>query len=480
MNTSSTESTSPEVSRYQVMRRLIRAAAHSDAQLIAEAAALVGDSAVLVDLMGDVICSTPHAAGPEGVRAAAHPRRLPHLTIRRTTDAVLVVSPGPAVATARVDLIAQTCVDLLRMQTRVHRAEEILRAEQRLHGAALHLFLSGQAELALKVLGRVGVRYATVCRFAGTAIQDAHQALWRTAQASTSQGTPRALICVEGSDLVIVLLHGGRPDTHRALARLSVIAERHHLAGGVSDPVPLDMIATAWSDAGTARLNVNAGQIVSATGMGAKGLLQLVPAHRLCTWSAAILQPLGRDQRRTLEAFLRSGSVQIAASALDVSEGTVRTRLRGISSALALELDNATVQAQLLLAVRTPTAPIKTRSITRLVTHPPLPTELLSPDDAYRWAADVLEPLNAPLRIALRCWLKHRGRTAPTASELRLSRSTLTEWLSKIGDTLHLDLQSAAVRAELHLAVETIATPEDAPRFLPRRGGRTYRNQRSS
>ncbi|MFD4475894.1 helix-turn-helix domain-containing protein [Streptomyces sp. NPDC058471] len=214
--------------------------------------------------------------------------------------------------------------------------------------------------------------------------------------------------------------------------------------------------------------------------MGAKGLLQLVPAHRLSTWSAAILQPLGREQRRTLEAFLRSGSVQIAASALDVSEGTVRTRLRGISSALALELDNATVQAQLLLAVRTPTAPIKTRSTTPLATHPPVPTELLSPDDAYRWAADVLEPLNAPLRIALRCWLKHRGRTAPAASELKLSRTTLTKWLSKIGDILPLDLQSAAVRAELHLAVETIATPEDAPGFLPRRGGRTYRYQRSS
>ncbi|WP_223244923.1 helix-turn-helix domain-containing protein [Streptomyces sp. CBMA156] len=214
--------------------------------------------------------------------------------------------------------------------------------------------------------------------------------------------------------------------------------------------------------------------------MGAKGLLQFVPTHRLSSWSAAILQPLGHDQRRTLEAYLRSGSVQIAASAIDVSEGTVRGRLRGISSALALELDNATVQAQLLLAVRAPTASIKPRPTRRLVTHPPLPMELLSPDDAYRWAADVLEPLNTPLRIALRCWLKHRGRTAPAASELRLSRSTLTEWLSKIEDTLHVDLKSAAVRAELHLAAETIATPEDTPRFLPRRGGRTYRNQGSS
>jgi hypothetical protein len=478
VTTSSAEPTSPEESRYQVMRRLTRAAAHSDAQLIAEAAALADGWAVLVDLMGDVICSTPRTAGPEGVRAAAHPQVYQHLTIRKVAGAVLVLSPG-ASPTSCIDLIAQTCVDLLRMQARVHRAEETLRAEQRLHGAALHLLLNGQAALALKVLGTVGVTHATVCRFTGPAIQDAHQALWRTAQASTPQGTPRALICIEDSNLVIVLLHGGSPDTHRVLPRLSAIAERHHLAGGVSDPMPVDMIATAWSEAGAARLNVSAGQVASATGLGAKGLLQVVPAQRLSAWSAAILQPLGRDQHRTLEAYLRSGSVQAAASALDVSEGTVRARLRGISSALAVELDNATVQAQLLLAVRTPTAPIKAQSTARLATHPPLPTELLSPDDAYPWAADVLEPLDAPLRIALRCWLQHRGRTAPAASELRLSRSTLTEWLSKIGDALHLDLQSAAVRAELHLAAETIATPEDAARFLPRRGGRTYRNQRS-
>ncbi|MFK0179658.1 helix-turn-helix domain-containing protein [Streptomyces xanthochromogenes] len=479
MTASSAEPTSPEESRYQVMRRLTRAAAHSDGQLIAEAAALAGGWAVLVDLMGDVICSTPRTAGPEGVRAAAHPRPLPHLTIRRTTDAVLVINPSPAVAAARVDLIAQTCADLLRLQARAHRAEETLRAEQGLRRAALHLLLNGHAALALNILGIVGVTHATVCRFTGTAIQDAHQALWRTAKASTPRNTPCALICIEGSDLVIALLHGGSPDTHRVLPRLSAIAERHHLAGGVSDPAPLDMIATAWSEAGTARLNVDAGQISSATGMGPKGILQLVPSHRLSAWSAAVLQPLGRDQRRTLEAYLRSGSVQAAASALDVSEGTVRARLRGISSALAVELDNATVQAQLLLAVRTSTAPGKARSTARLVTHPPLPTELLSPDDAHQWAADVLEPLDAPLRIALRCWLQHRGRTAPAASELRLSRSTLTEWCSKIGDVLHLDLQSATVRAELHLASETIATPEDAARFLPRRGGRTYRNQRS-
>ncbi|MFD7537422.1 helix-turn-helix domain-containing protein [Streptomyces sp. NPDC059819] len=474
MTTSSAEPDSSEVGRYELMRRLVRAAAHSDARLIAEAAALANGWAVLVDLMGNAICSTPRAAGPEGVRAAAHPRPHPHLTVHRTTDAVLVVKSGPTTATARLDLITQTCVDLLLTQARAHRAEETLRAEQRLHGAALHLFLSGQAALALRILGLASVTHATVCRLTGTAIQTAHQALWRAVQ-----GAPRSLICLEGSDLVIVLLHGESPETRRILPRLSAIAERHQLTGGISGPVPVDMFAAAWAEAGAVRLNVGAGQLTSATGLGGNGLLEVIPAQHLSSWSAAVLQSLRRDQHRTLEAYLRSGSVQAAASTLDVSEGTVRARLRGISSALGVELDNATVQAQLLLAVRAPTAPIKTQSIARLVTHPPLPTELLSPDDAYEWASDVIQPLDATRRIALRYWLQHRGRTAPAASELSLSRSTLTEWLSKIGDALHLDLQSAAVRAELHLAVETIATPEDAARFLPRRGGRTYRNQRS-
>ncbi|MFI5702595.1 helix-turn-helix domain-containing protein [Streptomyces xanthochromogenes] len=388
---------------------------------------------------------------------------------------MLVVKSGPTTATARLDLIAQTCVDLLHVQARAHRAEETLRAEQRLHSAALHLFLNGQAALALKVLGLAGVTHATVCRFTGTAIQDAHQTLWRAVQ-----GAPRALICIEGSDLVIVLLHGDSPDTRRILPRLSAIAERHQLAGAISDPLPLDMFATAWAEAGAVRLNVGAGQLTSATGLGVKGLLEVVPDQRLSSWSAAILQPLCRDQHRTLEAYLRSGSVQAAASTLDVSEGTVRARLRRIGQALSTELDDATTQAQLLLAVRTPVTAHQARTAARLITHPALPTELLSPDDAYRWASDVLEPLDSAQRIALRCWLKHRGRTAPAASELKLSRSTLTEWLSKIGDTLHLDLPSAAVRAELHLAAETIATPEDAPPFLPRRGGRTYRNEKSA
>lgn len=59
------------------MRRLTRAAAHSDAQLITEAAALADGWVVLVDLMGDVICSTLAPLDPRGARRRAPPAPSP-------------------------------------------------------------------------------------------------------------------------------------------------------------------------------------------------------------------------------------------------------------------------------------------------------------------------------------------------------------------------------------------------------------------
>ncbi|MCX4826415.1 helix-turn-helix domain-containing protein [Streptomyces sp. NBC_01142] len=483
MTTSSLGPVSPsspeEVTRYQVVRRLTRAAAHSDAQLIAEAAALSDGWAVLADHMGRLVCSAPDTAGPEGVRAAAHPQVHPHLTIRKMTGAVLVIGPGSTAPASRTDLIARTTVDLLRMRARVRRAEETHQAEQRLHTAVLHLLLSCQPHLATDVLGGPAVTHATVFRLTGQSVQIAQQALLRATQPSVSLSNTRMLVCVEGQELVVVALHGIGDDHHCALPLVRRIAEQHQLTAGVSGPVPLDMVATAWTEAGSARHSSAGGCLTSATGMGAHGLLRVVPEHRLAAWSASILQPLDREQHRTLEASLRSGSAQAAASVLDVSEGTVRTRLRGISTLLATELDHPTVQAQLLLAVRAPATPVQICSSARLVPDPPLPTDLLSPDQAHRWASARLKPLDKPQRIALRCWLQHRGRTAPAASELNLSRSTLTDWLTKCGKALRLDLSSATVRAELHLAAETIATPDDTPTQLPRRGGRTYRGQRT-
>ncbi|MFE7032432.1 helix-turn-helix domain-containing protein [Streptomyces sp. NPDC057621] len=464
------------VSRYQVMRRLTRAASHSDAELLAEAATLAQGSAVLVNLTGDVVCSTPATAGPEGARAAAYPQLHPHLTIRKMAGGVLVIRPGAAAPASRTDVIARTTVDLLRTRARIHRAEDTHHTEQRLHTAVVRLLLGGQPKLATDVLGDTAHTHTTVFRLLGPTAHAAYQAYWRTAQPSLSPTNPRLLVHAEGNELAVIALHSLTHDPRAARTLVADIANRHQLAAGASDPAPLDMTATAWTEAGNARHRATAGALAStATSLGPHGLLHTVPADRLTTWATAILTPLNRAQHRTLEAYLRSGSAHTTAAVLGTSEGTVRTRLRAISTRLAAELDHPTIQAQLLLALRAPTTPTGADLSARLGPEPPIPAELLDPDDAQRWASALLKPLDQPLRIALRCWLNHRGRTAPAATELGLSRSTLTHWLNRCGQTLSLDLTTATVRTELHLAIETTATPHDTPAQLPRRGGRTYR-----
>ncbi|WP_405656232.1 helix-turn-helix domain-containing protein [Streptomyces sp. RK9] len=481
----------------QWVQRLTRAAARSGAVLIAETAALADGWAALVDPSVGAVHSTPRTAGPDGERAAAHPQTHPHLTVRHVGDAsgsVLVVGPGRA-PHAHVALIAQATADLLRVRAR--RADDVRGTEQRLHAAVLNLLLHGQHALAASVLGDGGATHATVYRLTGRTVHAAYQSLWRAAQPGAFLGGPRMLVCLDGTELVAVARHGAHGDHTSARTLVARIAERHQLTGGAAEPAPLDMFATAWSEAGAARHSVTAGRLAAASGLGAEGLLRVVPGDRLGAWSAAVLRPLDREQRRTLEAWLRSGSAQTAAPALDVSEGTVRARLRTAGSLLAVDLDHPTVQAQLLLALRAPAAPlpgqaaaapttapvlpvppVRATAPTRLRTDPALPSGLLGPQDAARWASGLLEPLDTRFRITLRCWLRHRGRTAPAAAELGLHRSTLTAWLAECGKLLDLELSSTTTRSELHLAAETIATPADTPAALPRRGGRTYRGAR--
>lgn len=479
----------------QWVQRLTRAAARSGAVLIAETAALADGWAALVDPSVGTVHSTPRTAGPDGERAAAHPQAHPHLTVRHVGDAsgsVLVVGPGRAPC-AHVALIAQATADLLRVRAR--RADDVRGTEQRLHAAVLNLLLHGQHALAASVLGDGTATHATVYRLTGRTVHAAYQALWRAAQPGAFLGGPRMLVCLDGTELVAVARHDAHGDHTSARTLIARIAERHQLTGGAAEPAPLDMFATAWSEAGAARHSATPGRLAAASGLGADGLLRVVPGDRLGAWSAGVLRPLDREQRRTLEAWLRSGSAQTAAPALDVSEGTVRARLRAAGSLLAVDLDHPTVQAQLLLALRAPAAPmpvpaqaaapttapvlpvppVRATAPTRLRTDPALPTGLLGPQDAARWASGLLEPLDTRFRITLRCWLRHRGRTAPAAAELGLHRSTLTAWLAECGKLLDLELSSATTRSELHLAAETIATPADTPAALPRRGGRTYR-----
>ncbi|MFI8932696.1 helix-turn-helix domain-containing protein [Streptomyces sp. NPDC053474] len=468
------------VEHAQVVRRLTRAAARSGALLVAEVAALAEGWAALVDPAAGLVHATPDSAGPTALRAAAHPQAHPHVAVHQVPGAqgtVLVVCPGVAASPPLTALVTQCAVDLLRLRAR--HAEETRGTEQRVHTAVLRLLLRGQHRLAAEVLGGETATHATVYRLTGRALHTAHHALWRATQPDLSNGT-RTLVSLDGAELTVVALHGARDlpradGGHPTLSLVARVADRHQLTGGAAAPAPLDMFVTAWAEAGSTRNSTSIGRLTSVTGLGAHGLLRVIPTDRLVTWSAAVLQPLDGRERRTLEAWLRSGSAQAAAPALDVSEGTVRSRLRSIGVLLAVDLDHPTVQAQSLLALRAPASPVPAAVAQPLLPSPPLPAALLSAERAGRWASGLLQPLDPRLRIALRCWLAHRGRTAPAATELALHRTTLSTWLSECGRLLDLDLSSATVRAELRLAVETAATADDVPAALPRRGGRTYR-----
>ncbi|MFF9896455.1 helix-turn-helix domain-containing protein [Streptomyces longispororuber] len=476
--------TPPAVEYAQVVRRLTRAATRSGASLVAETAALVDGWAALVDPLAGVVHSTPRSAGAAGLRAVTQPQPHSRLSLHQVSGAggpVLVLAPAAGVSASLATLTARTAVNLLRVRAR--RAEETRGAEQRLHTAVLRLLLRGRADAAAEVLG-TSATHATVYRLTGPGAGAAHEALWRATQTEVSGAGPRVLVCLDGAELAVVACHGatgphgvhGDQDPTRPL--VARLADRHRLLCGVAAPAPLDMFVTAWAEAGAARDGAAVGRLAAAHGLGAHGLLHVVPPDRLAAWSAAVLQPLDGEQRRTLEAWLRSGSAQAATAALGVSEGTVRARLRGVGARLAADLDHPTVQAQLLLALRVPAGPARATAAAPVLPHPPLPAALLGREHARGWASALLEPLDKRLRIALRCWLAHRGRTAPAAAELVLHRTTLTTWLGECGRALGLDLSSATVRAELRLAVETAAAPDDVPAALPRRGGRTYRGPR--
>ncbi|MFB8441242.1 helix-turn-helix domain-containing protein [Streptomyces niveus] len=461
-----------------VVRRLMDAAARSGALLVTEAATLVDGWAVLADPVAGAVYSSPAGAGSDGVRAAASPESHPRLVMRPAAGALLVVGPGSGTAPRRTALVARTTAGLL--EVRAQRADELRGPEMRLHTAVLRLLLRGETSLVTEVLGLTAT-HATVYRLTGRDVQAAHQVLWRAVMPTRGRNNVRGRVLVGllDTELAVASLHDLSGDEGRALRLIARVADRHGLLGGVADPVPLDMVATAWADAGSARAEAAPGRrLAPATGMGEHGLLRILPADRLAAWAREVLQPLDRAQRRTLEIWLRSGSVQTIAPLLGASEKTVRARLRDIGRLLDADLDRATVQAHLLLALRAPTpadAPATGGAPSGAYSFRPPPATLIDPAEAHQWASGLAGGLETPLRIALRCWLKHRGKVAPAAAELGLHRTTLTQWLEQCADDLGLDLSSATVRAELHLALETIATPTDVPSALPRRGGRTYR-----
>ncbi|MFG2505932.1 helix-turn-helix domain-containing protein [Streptomyces rubiginosohelvolus] len=462
--------------------RLLRAATRSGAHLIAEAALLVQGWAVLADPIAGAVYSTPAAAAADGVHAAADPYEHPHCLQRPAAGAVLVLAPGPTVPPEQAARVATTTAALL--EVRGQRAAELRGEQMRLHTTLVGLLLAGHTTAVADTLGGNRLTHVTVYRLTGADVPTAHQVLWRAVRPSLA---PHADACtllgrLDG-ELVVAELHRGGDDG-RVLRLVSRVSERHHLLAGMAGPLPLAEMPTAHSDAAAARHSATADRrIVPADAVGTSRLTPLLPTAPYARWAGSVLRPLTAAHQHLLLVWLRTGSKPRAATALGLSAGTVRARIRELSRLLRADLEDATVQAHLLLALRAP-APHDNDDAdadadsengngpARLET---LPAGLLDTEAARSWARGLVGGLEPHLRIALTCWLGHHARTAPAAAELHVHRTTLANWLTQCAEHLAQNLGDATVRAEIHLALRATRTGPDDPAALPRRGGRTYR-----
>ncbi|PRH79913.1 hypothetical protein C6N75_07055 [Streptomyces solincola] len=92
---------------------------------------------------------------------------------------------------------------------------------------------------------------------------------------------------------------------------------------------------------------------------------------------------------------------------------------------------------------------------------------MLDTDAVRAWPPNWSAVWSSQQRIALRCWLLHGGKTALAAAELHLHRTTLTTWLGQCAQALGHSLADAAVRADLHLALDVTQTPSHDPQAPP-------------
>ncbi|MFJ6661281.1 helix-turn-helix domain-containing protein [Streptomyces sp. NPDC091377] len=369
-----------------VIRRLI-AAARAGAQLITEAAHTTNGWAVLVDPIAGAIYSAPPEAAEEGIHAAAEPSTADTaVTVRPAAGAALVLCPGPDTSARRADLVASTTAGLLAVRAR--RTLDLRPADIRLHTAAIRLLLRGETTLAHDILGTLAPT-ATVYRLTGPDPQRAHHALRRALQPTAPDHGEHTLLTLLDGELTVIALHPAADDG-RVLRLIARAAERHQLLGGVADPCPLDMIATAWTEAEQAQAAATAGhRLAPVTGLGTRSLLRLIPPDRLTAWAHTLLHPLDTAARRLLNIWLRSASIGTTAQILGISRATVRTRLRTAAQLLHTPLDSATTQAQLLLALKTPTPDAANPPPT---SRAPLPVSLADAPTAHRWATTLLAP----------------------------------------------------------------------------------------
>ncbi|MFD5647423.1 helix-turn-helix domain-containing protein, partial [Streptomyces anulatus] len=434
----------------------------------------------------------PPAGAAGGGPGPPAPREHPHCTQRPAAGAVLVLAAAPTVPPGHACHVATTTAALL--EVRGQRAAELRGEQMRLHTTLIRLLLAGHTAAVTETLGGNRLTHVTVYRLSGVDLPTAHEVLWRAVRPSLAPYADAVtLMGRRDGELVVAELHRGGDDG-RILRLVSRLSERHHLLAGMAGPLPLAEMPTAHSDAAAARHSATPDRrVVPSDAVGASRLTPLLPTAPYTRWAESVLRPLSPAHQHLLLVWLRTGSKPRAAAALGLSAGTVRARIRDLSRLLGADLEDATVRAHLLLALRAPAPGDDSDSNSdsnrsRSGSSPPgpprppfparlesLPDGLLDTEAVRTWAVGLVGGLEPHLRIALACWLRHHARTAPAAAELHVHRTTLAGWLTQCAEHLARNLADAAVRAEIHLALKATRNGPDDPAALPRRGGRTYR-----
>lgn len=359
----------------QAQRELIRAALATSPgapQLLRRMVRHLGGFALLLDAGGAVVHAEPEeAAGrvaevrqdvarlrPKGLLASSvvatsedHVVVQPLGVHGRTRGFLVVGSDGPlrpgdqAVVNLAVSLLS---LDLARDERRDAAAAGV-------RTAAMRLLLEGRfRRLPMADLGwsgpagsvRVLVLRAAVP--AAAAVELATEALPGAAVAAgILPDEPAAVVCVVAAD-----------DTLARLRDMSAEPDSGLLAAGVGDRADLadaDALARSLVQARRALAAVERGvRAFDELGGGLDALLDPMAAD---AWAAALLAPLhSTGERADLAATLRAwlghhGQVDAAAADLGVHRHTVRHRLRRAEAALGRPLDDATVRAELLLAL---------------------------------------------------------------------------------------------------------------------------------
>lgn len=464
-----------------VMEELMKAASRTPAALIATAASLIDGSVVVSSPVSGPIYTSPtpvpapldrkSVGGGEETAGRGHREA----TVRQVANTEISLRPGPDVPAHRVDLVGRTVARLLLV--RVRRATELQVPEMRLHGAAVRMLLRGETDLAAEITGSPLPAQATVYRLDGgaDAVSSLH-AVWGAVLPAIVRLRLHTLIARVGDDLALVALHEPDDGDGRTLRLVAHAADTYNLVGGVADPTPVEQLAVAWVEAGQARTGASSdNRLVPAAGLGERALLRMIPADRLAAWAHTLLRPLSENQRKALEAWLRTRSVKQAATALGIDRTTVHVRIAEAEAILGADLSQADARAALQFALRAgDLTPSRKKSSAQLTVKSLL--ALIPPATFLEWGHGLLGPLTDKHNYSLRVWLRHHGHYAPAAKELRLARQTLTRWINEAAVELRADLGSPSVRAELFAA--TVATADSAPKVLPRRAGRTYQRIR--